>query len=403
MSKRALMVGPNIGISMGKGGGVRVAAKMGEILAEKGYEVSFCALKGYPLNILDTVHGTDLLKYRDRIQTNCLIKGQLESGGVDSLAGALPLQVGVLPSFVHVRYVLRKFSPHLLIFHDDIPLLGKREIRDRFLILYVHFSYATRLKLGVGDIAESVVPSRQLIEKLLNPVVKRLIFYHSNPANIIIANSSITMDFLKQTWHGCDAQTLHPPVDTDYFALRGEKENLVVAVGVIQPNKRFEDIIKAMRKVSSEYRLVIMGYHHQNKYYLELQRLTDNIGLRDRVKIVLDPAREQLRDILSRAKIAVHASRFEPFGISVVEGMASGCVPIVYEGATSGPWVDIINKGEFGIGFTTIDELSEKIERIMNNERMCRHYSAGAMRRSKEFDTRVFQDKFTEILSRVGH
>lgn len=402
MSKRALIVGPNIGISMGKGGGVRVAAKMGEILAEKGYEVSFCALKGYPLNILDTVHGTDLLKYRDRIQTNCLIKDQLESGGVDSLAGALPIQVGVLPSSVHVRYVLRKFSPHLLIFHDDIPLLGKREIRGRFLILYVHFSYATRLKLGVGDIAESVVPSRQLIEELLNPVMKRLIFYHSNPANIIIANSSITMDFLKQTWHGCDAQTLHPPVDTDYFALSREKENLVVAVGVIQPNKRFEDIIRAMRKVSPEYRLIIMGYHHQNKYYLELQSLIDNTGLRDRVKIVLDPTQEQLRDILSRAKIAVHASRFEPFGISVVEGMASGCVPVVYKGATSGPWVDIINKGEFGIGFETINELSENVERVFEDEDICARYSAKARKRSKEFDTKVFKAGFIETLRHIN-
>jgi glycosyltransferase involved in cell wall biosynthesis len=403
MSKKALMVGPNIGISMGKGGGVRVAAKMGEVLAENSYEVSFCALKGYSLNLLDAVHGTKLFQYKGRIRTHYLINSSRGSGAVEGFSGALPIHVGVLPFSLYLRYVLRTYSPHLLIFHDDIPLLKPSEFRDRYAMLYVHFSYATRLKLGVGDITETTTSSKQCIEELLNPVVKRLIFFNSNPANMIIANSSITADFLKQTWNGCDVQTLHPPVDTDYYALSRGKENLVVAVGVIQPNKRFEDIIRAMSKVSSEYRLVITGYRHQSNYYLELQRLIDITGLRGRVEIVLDATREELRDTLSKAKIAVHASRFEPFGISVVEGMASGCVPIVYRGATSGPWVDIINRGEFGIGFRTIDELSENIEKIMNNERMYRHYGIRAMKRSKEFDTLVFKDKFTKILSRIGY
>lgn len=403
MSKKALMVGPNIGVSMGKGGGVRVAAKMGEVLAENGYGVSFCALKGYPLNLLDKVHGTNLLKYRNRIQTHYLLNTRSESGGADSFAGALPIHVGVLPFSLYLRYVLRKFSPHLLIFHDDIPLLKPDEFRDRFVILYVHFSYASRLKLGVGDITEITDSSRQWIEEMLNPIVKRLIFLNSNPANVIIANSSVTAGFIKQTFTGCDVQTLHPPVDTDYYALSSRKENLVVAVGVIQPNKRFEDIIRAMGKVSSEHRLVIVGHRHQSNYYLELQRLVDIAGLRGRVEIVLDATREQLRDILSKAKIAVHASRFEPFGISVVECMASGCIPIVYRGATSGPWVDIINEGEFGVGFRTIDELSKNIEEIMNNERMYRHLGSRAVKRAREFDTRVFNDKFMEILNSSDH
>lgn len=402
MNKKALMVGPNIGVSMGKGGGVRVAARMGEVLAKNGYGVSFCAFKGYPPSLLDKVHGTNLLKYGNRIRTHYFVNARLESDGAGSLAGALPIHVGVLPFSLYLRYVLRKLSPHLLIFHDDIPLLKSDVFRDRFVILYVHFSYASRLKLGVRDITEITESSTQSIEELLNPIVRRLIFFNSNPANIIIANSSITADFVKKTWTGCAVQTLHPPVDTDYYGSSRRKENLVVAVGVIQPNKRFEDVIRAMSKVSSEYRLVIVGYRHQSNYYLKLQRLIDIIGLKGRVEIVLNAAREELRDTLSRAKIAVHASRFEPFGISVVECMASGCVPLVYRGATSGPWVDVINEGEFGIGFRTIDELSENIEKIMNNEQMYSDYSSRAMKRSREFDTQVFTDKFSEILHRIG-
>jgi len=396
--KKALIIGPNIGVSMGRGGGVRVAAKMAEALVENGFIVSLCAFKGYPLDCLDDIHGTSLAKHTDKIRTHYLMTPNDERWGANRLSGVLPIHVGVLPLSLYLQYVIRKFSPNLLIFHDDVPSLIKNRLRRRLTVLYVHFSYATRLKLGVGDIADMTTPSREFLEQLLNPLLRQLVFLHNNPADITIANSSVTASFLKQTWNQTEVTILHPPVDTNRYRPSRTKENLVVSMGTIQPNKRFEDVIRAISMVDSECQLVIIGHYHQGKYYRELLNLIRIKGLRKRVRILPDASRRQVEDTLSRARTIVHASRFEPFGIAVVEGMASGCVPIVYRGATSGPWLDIVKRGEFGIGFETIKELAENIEKIMTDEKVYTKCSMRAKDRSKEFSNQIFRDKFTKII-----
>jgi glycosyltransferase involved in cell wall biosynthesis len=400
---KALVVGPNVGVSMGSGGGVRVAAKMAETLAVTGFAVSLCAFRGYSLDHLDSIHNTNLAAYRDKIRTDYLITTRRDDQArAGSLSGSLPIHVGVLPISMYLQYIIRKFSPNVLIFHDDIPMLVKNRLQGRFTILYVHFSYATRLKLGVGDIADILTPSKESIEKLLNPLLRRLIFLDSVPADVVLANSSITAEFLKQTWNDSNVMVLHPPVDTTLCRSTHPKADLVVSIGTVQPNKRFEDIIQAMKTIGSNSKLVIIGKYHQGRYYRELQKLIEKNGLAKRVEILLDATQEEVRDFLSKAKILVHASRFEPFGIAVVEGMASGCVPIVYEGTTSGPWIDIVSKGEFGCGFRTVNELSEKIEKILGNESAFEYYSERAKKRSKMYDTLIFKERFIKVLRRFG-
>jgi len=402
LSHKALIVGPNVGVSMGKGGGVRVATKMAEALAENSFFVYLSALKGYPLNYLGSIHNTNLVKHRGKIQTHYLVNLRDELEKTKTLSATLPIHVGVLPFLIYLKYVIKRFSPHILLFHDDIPLFVRNEVRKQPTFLYVHFSYATRLKLGVGDIAEITMASKQHIERLLNPLLRKLIFMDNNPADIIVANSSVTASFLKQTWNRSDVVVLPPPVDTNLFEPSLVKENLVVALGSIQPNKRFGDVIKAINMVSSECRLIIIGHYSEAKYYHELLKLIKGMRLEKKVRIVLDASQRRVRDTLSRAKIIVHASQFEPFGIAVVEGMASGCVPIVYDGTKSGPWVDIINKGEFGLGFRTINDLSRNIEKILCDEKAYAYYGNKAKGRSKRFDTGTFKHDFMRLLKCTG-
>jgi alpha-1,2-mannosyltransferase len=43
----------------------------------------------------------------------------------------------------------------------------------------------------------------------------------------------------------------------------------------------------------------------------------------------------------------------EHFGISVVEAMVSGLVPVVH--SSGGPWLDILEQGKGGFGYNTPD------------------------------------------------
>ena len=54
--------------------------------------------------------------------------------------------------------------------------------------------------------------------------------------------------------------------------------------------------------------------------------------------------------------------RNEHYGISVVEAMSYGLVPVVPE--SGGPWEDIIEHGRYGYGFNSVDEAVEKIKNV---------------------------------------
>lgn len=401
MPTRCLIIGPEVGATMGKGGGCKVAVKMAETLAENGFEVGLSAFKGYPIWSLDSIHGTHLTKWENKVRTYYLfdVKSKSDDQKIKGLSGLFPLHIGVIPFSIYVKYVIRKFNPRIVVCHDDVPLSTVEMLSERLVLLYVHFSYATRFKLGVGEIEEARgLLAKRCIKKFLDPLLKRLVLAENSPADLMIANSSLTAKYLKQTWKRDDIAILYPPIDTSFYTPSCEKENLVVSIGAIMPSKHFGDVIKALSMVRTECKLVIIGHYNDGAYYQKLLKLVKKLELHKRVTIMLDASLEQVIDTLSRAKALVHASRVEPFGIAVVEGMAAGCAPIVYKGATSGPWVDISNMGEFGLGFQTINELAKNIEEVMSDDNVFNYYSRKVRERSKSFDSSVFKKRFMEML-----
>ena len=82
-------------------------------------------------------------------------------------------------------------------------------------------------------------------------------------------------------------------------------------------------------------------------------------------------SRQRITDILSRASIYIHATGFgispaaqphymEHFGITIVEAMSHGCVPLVYD---AGGAAEIVRDSGIGYTFTTIEGAVDKLKR----------------------------------------
>ena len=90
---------------------------------------------------------------------------------------------------------------------------------------------------------------------------------------------------------------------------------------------------------------------------------------------------------------------FEPFGLSIAEGMMLRAVSVVYKGSLSGPWMDIVDKGRYGIGFRTIEEFAESIEYIMNaNGTELSELQEKAYKGSQRFSFDKFERNITRLL-----
>ena len=219
-----------------------------------------------------------------------------------------------------------------------------------------------------------------------------------NPQNII-ANSNYTSMIVAKKF-GSPAKVIHPPVKIEEFINSNRtKEDLVCCVGRFTKEKNYEAAIKAFKHVNNG-KLVIMGgiISKGSKLYVEeLKKLRDAMGLKGKVSFLINPPFEVIRDNLSRAKLYIHARKYEPFGISAVEAAASGCALIVHR--SGGPYIDIVNYDRFGFSFESTNELSDNINKLLEDEELCSEYSKKAIERSKMFSEDIFKKKLQEVIS----
>jgi glycosyltransferase involved in cell wall biosynthesis len=154
-----------------------------------------------------------------------------------------------------------------------------------------------------------------------------------------------------------------------------QKEHIILFTGRIHPEKGLNILIDAFKKSSSKYRLRIIGPWEISMggggidYLNSLKILAGNAPV-EFLEPIFDI--EKLNEHYKKAKIFVYpslAEKGETFGISPLEAMSWGCVPIVSDLLC---FKDFIKHGENGLIFNhrshnTTDELSKLILSLEDN------------------------------------
>jgi len=227
--------------------------------------------------------------------------------------------------------------------------------------------------------------------------LQRFVVIEENFADLTLVNSSYTGRYVKRIW-GVDPIVVYPPVDLENFNPAREKKNFVVSVGRFSPEKRFEAALKAVALCETSPPLVLIGTLTLSgrPYLHHLKELAKRLGVSKRVYFAVNASFNQLRIILSKAKIYIHCMKNEHFGISVAEAMASGCVPIVPR--SGGCWEDILSEGRFGFGWGSVAELADRIDDLLTNNEKRMRWGRTALERSKIFDEKSFREKMRHFL-----
>lgn len=224
----------------------------------------------------------------------------------------------------------------------------------------------------------------------------------------VICNSEFTKKIIDKEY-GVDAEVIYPPVEVDKIRPKRKKENIILYVGRfsgLMQSKGQDVLIEVFKKIekkNKDWRLILAGGAEVGgeKYVDGLAR---KIG-KSNVELIQSPGWKELVRLYGLAKIFWSASGYgvdeerapekvEHFGITVVEAMAGGCVPIVIN---KGGHKEIIDDGKNGLFWDKKKELAKTTQELIEDSKRMREMSRAAKHKSVDFS----YDLFDKDLSRI--
>ncbi len=161
------------------------------------------------------------------------------------------------------------------------------------------------------------------------------------------------------------------------------RDNSIVFLGRLEPEKGADIIVECFEKLAKDcdWRLEIYG---DGLELQSLQRRASKSKYCDR--IIFNGWARDPRSVLEKAGIFVMPSRYEGFGIALVEAMSIG-TPCVSFDCPFGP-KEIIEQGRSGILVRNgdVDELAEAILGLIGNPKRREELGIAAVSRSAEFN-----------------
>ena len=184
------------------------------------------------------------------------------------------------------------------------------------------------------------------------------------------------------------------------FSLQYKK--YILSLGTIEPRKNLETIIQAYTKLPQSiqncYKMVIVGAYgwKQSNILKKYSNLIDSGNL-----VILGYMDQKfLPSIISGAALVAYPSRYEGFGLPVLESMACG-TPVISSNCSSMP--EILNNPDILLNPDDTSAWTETMKNILNDRDYSEYLSKQGVIRAKDFSWNSCAEKTFSTYSKVAH
>jgi glycosyltransferase involved in cell wall biosynthesis len=320
------------------------------------------------------------------------LAAQLCKKGVEVTIGALifkrtppngPYNVATIPMGNALK--LRRFLEEFDVIHNHHPLTNYLALLNNKSFIY-HYHGASNS--GKGTLYRiNMLSSIKLTDHHLDAV---------------IAVSEVAGAELKQYFRSDKIHVIYNGVDTDLFKPRLEQKFRKGApqflfVGNLYEHKNVEELIFAIKALLKEYPKTCLQVVGNGFMYERLKNLVAELGLENNVELIGRVHGLELPYYYASCDVYVTASRWELFGLPLLEAMACG-KPVVASSIPS--HVELLTKSKAGeiCAVGDVDALCKKMIRTCEESGK---YRDNAINFAKEHDWSVVADRISRIYAQI--
>jgi len=240
--------------------------------------------------------------------------------------------------------------------------------------------------------------------------------------NKVISNSQFTKNWFQKYWSNKKAKVLYPPVfsevDLPNMYNDGSKENIILSVGrfFVGDHSKKQDLLVDFflnhQQLFKGWELHLVGALEEveiHKAYVEKIKSKIDKAKGPAIYLHVNSPYDQLTELYKRAKIFWHATgykedssknpeKMEHFGITTVEAMSYGLVPIVIN---KGGQVEIVESERSGFLWKSEDQCIEYTKRIIENNDLRQQLAKAAHERARLYSIESFNKNCQEIFSNL--
>ena len=231
-----------------------------------------------------------------------------------------------------------------------------------------------------------------------------------------ISNSNFTKRIIEKSWPTTINYVHQPMVDTEEF-IHGlnlaKKEPIILNVGRFFPqlhSKRqdilveiFKRLVDKYKKETKGWRLILIGSIEDETYALKVKKAAQGYP----ITLLHEVSHQDLVDWYQRSSIYWHATGYrideeaephkvEHFGISTVEAMAAGNVPMVI---AKGGQAEVIGREFANWQWLTQRDCIKKTRQLIKNDQLRFKLQQQAQQRATQFGPAIFEEKLMEMIA----
>ncbi|HEX2267112.1 MAG TPA: glycosyltransferase family 1 protein, partial [Actinomycetota bacterium] len=204
--------------------------------------------------------------------------------------------------------------------------------------------------------------------------------------------------------NGVDAQAFQDITDTDVNAARqqlGIGGPYLLFLGGIEPRKNLPAVVRAFDRLSADVQpmLVIAGWRTEwnPEGWNELQQALGEVsaGVRSRIHVSGYVPEGQKAALLAGAEALVYPSRYEGFGLQVLEAMAAG-TPDLTSNVSALP--EVAGDAAVLVDPTEVDSIADGMEKLLRDDELRKDLRERGRARAERFSWEETARRTVEVL-----